>query len=161
MAFNKEAFLNQTVEKVMDTSRPPFPEDIHEDLQITKVDITDGIISKGDRKGKPWAQLNLTLGTNDPDIKAEMKITDEDRMATVRYDVFLDLDDDGNLDVGEGRNIGLGKLRQAVGQNNEDEWTIMDLHLATVPYTQVKHRFNDDGDAFANVTRVFGDNDED
>jgi hypothetical protein len=35
--------------------------------------------------------------------------------------VWLDVDDNGNLDTSEGRNVGLGRLRKALGQN-EGAW---------------------------------------
>ena len=36
---------------------------------------------------------------------------------TVRQTIWLDLTESGSLDFGKGRNVGLGRLRDALGQN--------------------------------------------
>ena len=45
----------------------------------------------------------------------------------VNYDVILDLDDAGGLATGEGKNISLGRLREALGQNTDGAWDFTKL----------------------------------
>lgn len=161
MAFNKDAFLQQTVAQALDTTRLPFPEGPHDDLQIKDLSLNSGTVKEGQNAGKTWAQLTIIYMSTDPDVRAEMKLADE-QDATVRQQIFLDLTDEGLLDVAPGRNIGLGKVRHAAGQNNDEEWSIMDLKGATVGGVRVKHTINNDTqDVYAEVTAVYSaDEDE-
>lgn len=159
--FNKDAFLQQTVAQALDTKRLPFPEGAHEDLQIKDLLINSGTVKEGENAGKTWAQMTVVYVSTDPDVREEMKLADE-QDATVRQQFFLDLTDEGLLDVSPGRNIQLGKLRHACGQNTDDEWSPMDMKNATVGGIQVKHRINNDtGDAYAEVTSVFAEDNDD
>lgn len=160
MAFNADAFMQQTVEQSMDTARIPFPEGQHEEPQIDDININSGTIGKGERAGRPWAQLVIRYASTDPNVAAEMKLP-EDQQAKVTQRIFLDLDENDNLDVSPGRNIELGKLRKAAGQNSDDEWSIAELKGATVGGITVKHRFNEAGDPYADVVAVFGNDDDD
>lgn len=161
MAFNKDAFLQQTIAQALDVTRIPFPEGPVEDLQIKDLSLRDGTNKEGERAGKVWAQLTITYVSHDPDIRAEMKLADEQE-ATVRQQIFLDLTDDGLLDVSPGRNIALGKIRHAAGQNSNEEWSIMDLKGARIGGARVKHTINKDTqDTYAEVVSVFAaDEDE-
>lgn len=51
------------------------------------------------------------------DLDGSIKAATGRDNATVRLSLWLDLTPAGNLDMGEGRNIGLGRLREALGQN--------------------------------------------
>jgi hypothetical protein len=160
MAFNKDAFLQQTVEQALDTKRIPFPEGPAEDLQIKDISLNSGTVKEGDNAGKTWAQLTVIFLSNDPDVREEMKCV-EGQDATVRMQLFLDLTEEGLLDVGPGRNIALGKLRHAAGQNTAEEWSIMDLKGAMIGGAQVKHSMNKDTqDVYAEVTAVFAADEE-
>lgn len=161
MAFNKDAFLQQTVEQTLDIKRAPFPEGTHEDLQIKDISLRDGTNKTGENAGKPWVQLTVLFVSTDPDVIEEMKLADGQE-AIVRQNFFLDLTDEGMLDVSPGRNINLGKLRHACGQNTADEWSIMDMKGATVGGVRVKHTLNPEtDDVYADVTAVFAaDEDE-
>lgn len=153
--FNADAFLNQTVEAVMDTFRVPFPAGDHDDLQIKEVKINSGVNTKGQNVGKTWAQIELKLVSTDPNVRDEMKV-EGDQDAAVFYREFLDLDDNGNLDVRSGKNIKLGKIRKAVGQNTEEAWSLINLRGAMIG-ARVKHKLNESGDAYAEVSAVYGE----
>lgn len=161
MAFNKDAFLQQTVAATLDTKRTPFPDGIHEDCQIKDLSIRSGTNKEGENAGKVWAQLTVIYASTDPDVISEMKLS-EGQDATVRQQFFLDLTDEGLLDVSPGRNIQLGKVRHAAGQNTDDEWSIMDLKGASVGAIKVKHTINPEtSDTYADVTAVFGADEDD
>lgn len=157
--FNADSFLQQTVEAKLDTKRIPHPEGDWDEGQIKDLKITDGSSKKD---GSLWVRLQAVIINTDPNVAADMKLTG-DQEPTVRWEEFLDLDENGNLDVSEGKNIKLGKLRQACGQNNDEAWSPADLKGASVGF-RVKHQFNNDGDPYAICSGVYnpaGDEDGD
>lgn len=148
--FNADSFLNQTVEAKLDVRRIPMPEGDHDEMQITELAINSGTSKKD---GNLWVQLKAKLVCTDPNVAAEMKLSG-DQQPTVYWQEFIDLDDNGQLDISDGKNIKLGKLRQAAGQNNDDEWSMNDLKSATLG-ARVTHAFNADGDPYAVVKAVY------
>jgi len=71
---------------------------------------------------------------------------------TVRLRLNLDLDATGRLEVGANKNIGLGQLRDALGQNKPG-WSPQML-LGAGPFIgKVKHNTTDKG-TFADIQRV-------
>lgn len=160
--FNADSFLNQTVEAKLDVRRIPMPEGDHDEMQVADLAISSGTVAKGDNAGKLWVQLKAKLVCTDPNVAQEMKLSG-DQVPTVYWQEFIDLDDNGQLDISDGKNIKLGKLRQACGQNNDDEWSMNDLKSAVLG-ARVTHAFNNDGDPYAVVKAVYnpagGDEDE-
>lgn len=152
-SFNAAAFLNQTVEAVLDTRRIPMPEGEYDVLQIQDVELNSGTVRSGDNAGKTWVQLKCKMVNPDPNVRAEMSLED-DQDAVVYFQEFLDLDDNGNLDVRPGKNVKLGKLRHAAGQNTDEAWTLLDLKGASVGGI-VKHELNKDGDPYAVLASVY------
>lgn len=148
--FNAASFLNQTVEAKLDTKRTPMPEGDHDEMMIDSLDISSGTSKKS---GNFWVQLAVKMVCTDPNVAAEMKLTG-DAKPVLYWREFLDLDDDGQLDISEGRNIKLGKLRQACNQNTDDEWSITDLKGAVLG-ARAKHQMNEDGDPYAVCTAVY------
>lgn len=150
MAFNADTFLNATVQAAMDTAVTPIPEGDFP-FQISKVEINSGTIKNGDRAGKTWAQLKMRCLCLDPNVAAELGREE----ANQNMFVFLDLtEDESGLDIGTGKNVDLGKLREAVGQNDEDEeWMPSMLQGGTFLGT-VKHKFREDSqDAYGEMVR--------
>jgi hypothetical protein len=148
--FNADSFLQQTVEAKLDTKRVPHPEGDWDEGQIKDLKITSGTAKES---GKLWVRLQAIIINTDPNVAADMKLGD-DQEPQVRWEEFLDLDDNGNLDVSEGKNIKLGKLRQACGQNSDEAWSPMDMKGAPVGF-RVKHQFNNDGDPYAVCSGVY------
>lgn len=151
--FNADAFLNQTVEAVLDTKRIPMPEGDHDELRVSKIEVKSGTVKEGDNAGNVWARLTVRLVNLDPNVAEEMKLG-ADAEPTVRWEEFLDLTAEGGLDVSEGKNIKLGKLRHALGQNSDESWTINDMKGA-VCGGRIKHKLNGDGDAYAVISQVY------
>lgn len=116
--FDKDTFLTQESTGEMSTALKPMME--HEaDLVIEEVEIKSGTISKGDRKGETWVALNLKILVDSDQARTDTNM-DEPHI----YDmIFVDLNDDGMLDTAEGKNVGLGRLRAAVGQNGDEVWS--------------------------------------
>mgnify|MGYP001597204763 CR=1 FL=1 len=110
--FDPQAFLDSTTTETNDTSLPPCP--IGEwPASITDVAFKTGTIQKGDRTGEAWHRL---------DAKWEIVATDANVIAerekiVVTQGVMLDITAGGGLDMGKGKNVNLGRLREAVGLN--------------------------------------------
>ena len=106
----------------MSTSFKPMPE--HEAMAvIADLEIKTGTIKKGDRAGEQWVMFSVKYEVDSDEAR---EATNMDT-PTVRQALFVDINDDGMLDTSEGRNLGLGRLRAACGQNGDGPWSPMQL----------------------------------
>lgn len=94
----------------------------------------------GVKDGRPWRALNIRwLVTDADDVKTELGI---ENLFLYQY-IFLDLNEQGGLASGTNKNVALGKIRTAVGQNEEGEaWSIRDLIGAGPAVLTYKHKVN-------------------
>ena len=107
--FDPEAFLNTDIEGSCATSFSPIPD--HEALLVVK---------KVEPKASgDYAILDVTFLVDSDEAREE---TGQDE-PTVRVGIFLDIDDNGMLDLGKGKNVQLGRLRAALGQNDGGAWS--------------------------------------
>lgn len=75
----------------------------------------------------------------------------------VRQSLFLDLTEDGKLDMGKGKNVRLNKLRAMFGLNEPGKpWRFQDF-VGKSGSILVEHRVSDGGDIFAYVKKVIED----
>jgi hypothetical protein len=102
--FDPENFMNISTEEASDTQRIEVPE--------------------GEYPAAVVAIFPRTTNSGKALISVQWKVDSEEaRDATgqaepmVFQTVWLDVKEDGNLDMGRGKNVGLGKLREALGQN--------------------------------------------
>lgn len=138
--FDKEAFLATAVEAQMETKFTPPPEG---DYRAFIKDIDTAEI-----KNQPV--LVIIYQFTDDSVK-ELMGTDE---PTVKDNIFLDFEN-GRLAIGKNRNIKLGALREAVGQNTGAPWSATMLRGAGPVMLKIMHRMDKDGNGpFANVARV-------
>jgi len=146
---NLDALMNQTTEGEMPTSLPPCPQG--EFLaQIEKVEPRSGVSQK---TGNPYVQLVVTW--NILDEQAQQAAGRE--TLRVRQSMLLDLDDSGNIISGKpDKNIGLGQLRDALGQNDGGPWSPSMLQGTAPVIVRVGHRPdpNDPGRVYDEVVRV-------
>jgi hypothetical protein len=117
--FDANNFMNQTIDKPMETdfALPPegeFRMMIGEFPDADKLFRT-GQTKSGPNEGKEWVAASIPMLIEDDAVKAALG---RDKVM-VFDDFFLDFDDTGALAFGPNRNIKLGKLRAAVGQNQE------------------------------------------
>ncbi len=72
---------------------------------------------------------------------------------TVRQSIMLDTDESGRLDIGRGKNVSLGRLREAVNKNNPGDAFSFSMLPGLSARVSVSHReYN--GDVFAGVSAV-------
>lgn len=125
-SFNPETFLNTEFSEAFDTVKIPCPEgEFQAMLKDFKVRVT-------------------TTGQVVMDIYW-IVIAEEAQEATgqaepmVRQSIWLDVLDNGALDGGKGKNVDLGKLRDALDQNQKGQlWTpgMLKGHVAMVKVVQ-------------------------
>lgn len=108
--FDPEAFLNETIEGANDTQYQTVPAGEYTGM-IEKIDMPQGRTTKD---GNPIYPLDIMWVLLDEDLKASLG---RDKII-VRQSVFLDITEAGGLDMGKGKNVPLGKLREALGLNS-------------------------------------------
>lgn len=94
--------------------------------------------------------LDLTCICQDESVKNQLGRN----KVTARLSLNLDLDSSGSLDTGKGKNVALGQLREALGQN-QPNWQ-PGMLLGAGPFIgKVTHRENPKGGTpFVNITRT-------
>ena len=106
-AFDPKAFLDVTFNEANSTVRTPIP--IGEHLAvIDSVDIASGV-----KDNRQWNRLDVTYLIDDPKVKEALG---RDKV-TISQGLMLDFTPQGGLDFSKGRNVTLGRLREAVGLN--------------------------------------------
>jgi hypothetical protein len=114
MAFDADKFLNQTVNAPMSTSTVPVPEGEYKAI----IDDGDKAISfrEGgtDRNGNDLSpQCVVLFSILDDALKVKLN---RDKVL-VPHNIWLDVKGD-DLDLSEGKNVGLGRLRKALDMND-------------------------------------------
>lgn len=138
--FNEDDFMNNTTEGEMSTEFTPIPEGEFQAF-IKGVKVRSGVSEK---TGSEWAVLDVTWSIDDAGVAEETGLDNP----TCRQSVFLDLTPEGGLDYGKGKNIQLGRLREAVGQNS-GAWSPSMLE-GSAAIVKVEHRIYE-GKTFADV----------
>lgn len=124
--FNPDTFLNTSISEDFATAHIPVPEG--EYIAVIK-EIKP-------RPAKDKAVLDVVWGIDDPEV-AEVTGFENPQ---VRQSIFLDLDEMGGLALGKGKNIHLGRLREALGQNQKGKpWQPGDL-IGNVAKVTISHR---------------------
>lgn len=109
MTFDAEAFQNAVVNEASSTHTIPWPQGEYTGT-IKKAEIRSGTISRGDRAGQPWAGLSVQ-------VEVDRSFLPEGVSSVASGMIMLDLTDAGGLDMRPGRNVNLGRLREATGLN--------------------------------------------
>jgi len=116
-AFNPELFLNMTTEDANSTEYVLLPPGEYVAVigPISPDSFKSFDIKRGDRAGEKAYRLDLKLDINDETgALAELL----GRKPSITTGIMLDVKPDGSLEFGKGRNVQLGRLRDAVGQNS-------------------------------------------
>lgn len=145
MYFDPNTFLNSTYEEANDTKIVPCP--AGEYLAIAdKVEVKPWASRDGSSSG---LKLAILWDIQSDDAKA---IVGRDSVK-VPQDQMLDLTDTGALDMGKGRNVGLGRLREALGMNAPGEPFSMGAIQGRMAKVVVSHRPNGE-DLYAEIKKV-------
>ena len=150
MAFDLESFISSTVDAPMDTSFPVCPEGefsflLDTDPKMLEVKNIKGV-SKGSGNAYDFHQMELVAVCQSDDVRKAMG---RDRVP-VRMRVNLDFDVNGRLATGTGKNVILGQLREALGQNKPG-WSPKQL-LGAGPFIgRVKQSEGNDGRKYADI----------
>lgn len=106
--FDADTFLSQEIEGQMEVRYTPVPEGDF----IAVLDDNFNLREVSGQAG-PTPVLDLSWIILDDDLKEAMSM---DRV-TVRQSIFLDTENNGALAFGPNKNVKLGRLREALGQN--------------------------------------------
>ena len=107
--FDPKTFLDLQVNDANSTKRLPVPVGEYMSL-IEKVDVRAWQSKDGSKSG---LALDVTHNLDDAAVKTAMG---RDKV-TMTQGIMLDLTDNGSLDMGKGKNVQLGRLREATGLN--------------------------------------------
>lgn len=140
--FDADTFMSAPTEGEMSTDFTPIPENEYLGL-IDKVDVRETSSEKGN-----FYVMDVTWKVDDEAAREATGL----EMPTVRQSIFLDLTGSGGLDTGKGKNVQLGRLREAVGQNGPGPWAPSML-VGNVATISIKHRMYE-GRTFADVKSV-------
>lgn len=142
--FDPAAFLNMEVDAKFETEFTPIPEGEFP-AQISDVVPRTVKTKNGERVivGIKWLILDQSVaeqtGIESP---------------TVKQDLWIDMDDNGALATGINQNIGLGALRDILGQNEEGKaWSFANL-TGGEAIVKVVHRMTDNQRIMAEINQV-------
>lgn len=150
--FNEESFLSASVETSFDTRRLPIP--AGEYTAVIK-DIKPRINVQGKKDPSMFYsfldyELEIQLT---PDAQQQMA-TDQ---TTIKrsYSVSIEFDDSGTkLASGKGKNVPLGKFREALRQNDSGKpWSPRDP-IGKMITAKVTHRLNQEGDPVDQIDAI-------
>ena len=99
-----------------------------------------------------WTILDVTYAIDDQGVREETGLPEP----TIRQSIFLELGADGKLDSGKGKNVNLGRLREAVGLNQPGQAFSFASLIGQACIIAVKHTpdKNDPEIIYANVKKV-------
>jgi hypothetical protein len=153
MAFDADKFLNQVVTEPMSTVTVPCPEGEY------KAFVDDG--DKGvtfreggtDRNGNELSPQCIVLFAIFGDQIPNQQLKRE--KVFVPMNIWLDVTGDA-LDLSEGKNVGLGRLRKALDQNEDRSWSPLMMKGKGPVMIKVTQRSdkNDPTQKYAEVSRV-------
>jgi hypothetical protein len=145
--FDPNLFLDQTTTDSNSTVSVPVPAGEWEAVIDGDPEIRQWQGKKD--PSKSGLALDITWSIQDPSVLAEV----ERDKATVRQSLMLDLNDSGGLDTGKGKNVGLGRLREAVGLNVPGKPFSFRMLAGQIAKVKVEHRVEGD-QIFADVKGV-------
>lgn len=144
-AFDPDTFLNQEVTGSSEVKYTPVP--------IGEYQAYIDELEMSSYNDQPILQVTYAI------LNEELKASLGMEKPTVRDSIFLDVNPDGSLQFGINKNVKLGRLREAVNQNNpKEKWNFNRLRGMGPVNIMVDHRWSDKNGIkegpFANITRV-------
>lgn len=136
--FDPDTFASTPIQGELDTTFTPVP----------PAEYTATIEKYDFRTPKESVIMDVYWSVDDEGAKEATGMDNP----TVRQSIFLDVTSEGGLDMGKGKNIQLGRLREALGQNGPDPWT-PGMLVGAVARIKVEHTMHN-GNTYANVVSV-------
>lgn len=113
MSFDSDLFLNSTITGANDTKVIPVPMGEYQGI-IEKVVPRQWQSKDGSQTG---ISLDVHWLIEDAGVKAELGRD----TVTCKQGIMLDTAPTGGLDMSKGKNVGLGRLREAIGMNDPSQ----------------------------------------
>jgi hypothetical protein len=133
--FDPNAYMNLQTDASFETSYTPVPENEYPaaidtaKLEVVKFKDKDTGVEEHRLVGR------IIWNILDDAVKAALGMT----KVVVRQDVFIDLTPTGQFDTAKNKNIDLGRIREALGQNS-GPWSFQMLNGAGPAYIKVTQR---------------------
>ena len=144
MSFDAQSFLDAAVSGTNDTKLIPVPQGEYQAF-IDSVEPRPWQSKDGSQSG---IALDVFWSIEDQDVKDYIGRDS----VKVKQGIMLDLTPEGKLDMSKGKNIGLGRLREAVGKNDSSAFSF-NMLPGLAAKVLVSHReYN--GDIFAEIKGV-------
>ena len=145
MSFDPNTFLNATFTEENDTKVIPFPAGEYLAL-AEKVDVKTWSSKDGSSSG---IKLEILWDIQDDNVKA---LLGRDTVKCAQQQM-LDLTDTGALDMGKGKNVGLGRIREALGLNKPGEPFSFGMIQGRMAKVVVSHRTAGE-DIYAEIKKI-------
>ena len=146
MSFDPNIFIEQSFSEANSTKAEPCPAGEFPAL-VKSINIRQWS-SKKDPSQSGLA-LDLIWTVEDEGVKQQLDRTE----VTVKQGIMLDLTDAGQLDMGKGKNTGLGRLREAVGLNVPGQAFSFNQLVGQMAKIVVSHRVEGE-EVYADVKAV-------
>jgi hypothetical protein len=150
--FNPDALLDLSTESQLSTREKVLPEGDYEGT----IKSMKGRVTTSEKGTFNWLDFQIEIDGNQQAPNGQLVSEIVNRPSTqVRYSITLDLTEAGTLASEEGRNLSLGRLREAADQNHAGPWSIRNLVGARLRVS-VKHRFdkNDPSIIYQDISKV-------
>ncbi len=144
--FNPDQFLDMQVTEANSTETTPVPEGEY-------VAVVDEVKCRQWQKKDDPSVAGLALDIKWSIDDANVKELLGRQTVSVTQGIMLDLTESGGLAMGKGQNVGLGRLRDAVGLNVAGQPFAFSMLTGRVAKVMVKHRVYEDK-IFAEVKAV-------
>lgn len=143
--FSPESFMNSQFTDANETTFKAVPEGEYQAV-INKVEAATWQSKDGTKSG---LKLDLDWIVDDESVRQSTGMAEPH----VKQSIMLDLTESGALAVGTNKNVNLGRLREAVGQNASGRPWSPPMLQGQVARISVKHRLWED-QTFAEVKGV-------
>jgi len=148
MSFNLDLLMQSSVTGALDTRIPAWPAGEY----IARIDKVELAEWSSKDKGTSGAKLNVTWKTDNPTVCTAVGVPAGAEAQTI-HGIMLDLTETGNLDLASGKNTRLGKLREAVNQNDPTKPWMFGSLVGQVARIRTEQRVYE-GDTFTDVKAV-------
>lgn len=137
MSFSPEQFLELQINDANSTKSTPCP--VGEFIAVIE-EVKARNWAKKDDPSVSGMALDIIWSVDDAAVKAEL---DREKVL-VKQGVMLDLTQAGGIDTGKGKNVSLGRLREATGLNEAGRPFSFSMLKGRVAKIKVKHRIDGD-----------------